>query len=117
MLERAVAAVKAGKDKAIEMFISGEGGFKDRDLFPFCFNLSDGRFVAASPSSIGVDIRTRKDVTGKPYGEELFKAAHETEISEVSYMFPRPGPDKTPVQKVSFVTRAGDLGCAVGYFK
>jgi hypothetical protein len=32
-------------------------------------------------------------------------------------MFPRPGPDKTPVQKVSLVTRAGDLGCGVGYYK
>ena len=42
----------------------------------------------------------------------------EGEITEVSYMFPRPGPDKTPVQKVSLVTRAGDdLGCCVGYYK
>jgi hypothetical protein len=30
----------------------------------------------------------------------------------------RPGLDKTPIPKVSFVTRAGDnLGCAVGYYK
>jgi hypothetical protein len=27
------------------------------------------------------------------------------------------GADKTPVQKVSFVTKAGDLGCGVGYYK
>jgi hypothetical protein len=26
------------------------------------------------------------------------------------------GPDKTPVQKVSFATRVGDLGCGVGYY-
>jgi hypothetical protein len=32
-------------------------------------------------------------------------------------MWVRPGPDKTPVQKVSFVTRVGDLGCGVGYYK
>jgi hypothetical protein len=33
-------------------------------------------------------------------------------------MFPRPGADKTPVQKVSFVTKASaDLGCGVGYYK
>jgi len=32
MLEKAVAAVKADKAKAIEMFNKGEGGFKDRDL-------------------------------------------------------------------------------------
>jgi hypothetical protein len=41
----------------------------------------------------------------------------EGEISEVSYMFPRPGADKTPVAKVSLVTRVGDLGCGVGYYK
>ena len=29
----------------------------------------------------------------------------------------RPGPDKTPVAKVSFVTKVGDLGCGVGYYK
>jgi hypothetical protein len=29
------------------------------------------------------------------------------QITEVSYMFPRPGPDKTPMAKVSFVTRVG----------
>jgi hypothetical protein len=32
MLERAVAAVKEDKAKALDMFSKGEGGFKDRDL-------------------------------------------------------------------------------------
>ena len=32
-------------------------------------------------------------------------------------MFVRPGPDKTPAQKVSFATRVGDLGCGVGYLQ
>jgi hypothetical protein len=42
----------------------------------------------------------------------------EGEITEVSYMFPRPGGDETPVAKVAIVTRASnDLGCAVGYYK
>jgi hypothetical protein len=27
------------------------------------------------------------------------------------------GADKTPVAKVSLVTRVGDLGCGVGYYK
>jgi hypothetical protein len=41
----------------------------------------------------------------------------EGEITEVSYLFPRPGADATPVRKVSFVTKVGDLGCGVGYYK
>jgi hypothetical protein len=35
----------------------------------------------------------------------------EGEIIEVSYMFPKPGAETTPVPKVSFVTR-----CGVGYY-
>ena len=31
MLEKAVAAVKEDKAKALDMFNKGEGGFKDRD--------------------------------------------------------------------------------------
>src|SRR5262245_59958141 len=123
MLSRAVAAVKADKAKALNMFNKGEGGFLDRDLYPFCFNVSDGKILAvASPNAkqfVGTHIRDLKDATGKVYGPELYAAAQKPEgqIGEVSYMFPRTGPDKTPVAKVSFVTKVGDLGCGVGYYK
>jgi hypothetical protein len=104
MLEKAVAAVKADEAKALAMFNKGEGGFKDRDLQPFCFNASDGKIVAATvPSTLGTDIRTLKDKTGKVFGQEIYAAAKQGQITEVSYMFPRPGTDPTPFQKVSFV--------------
>ena len=116
MLEKVVAAVKADKAKALEMFNKGEGGFKDRDLQPFCFNVSDGTITAATmPSLLGTDVRTLKDKTSKSFGEEVYKAAMEGKITEVSYMFPRPG-ETEPVQKVSFITKVGDQGCGVGYF-
>jgi hypothetical protein len=123
MLAKTVAAIKADKAKTIELINKGEGGFLDRDLYPFCGNVSDGKSVAiGNPNAkqlIGTDARTLKDSTGKAFGEELFAAGQKPEgqITEVSYMFPRPGPDKTPVQKVSFVTRVGDLYCGVGYYK
>ena len=101
MLDKAVAAVKANKDAALVMFNNGDGGFKDRDLYPFCFNLSDGKFVAAIKRLLGTDTRDFKDPTGKVFGPELYAAAQKPEgqISEVSYMFPRPGADQTPVRK------------------
>jgi hypothetical protein len=37
MLERAVTATKADTAKAVDTFNKGEGGFKDRDLYPFCY--------------------------------------------------------------------------------
>ena len=43
MLVRAIAAVKADKAKALDLFAKGEGGFLGRDLYPFCFNISDGK--------------------------------------------------------------------------
>ena len=46
MLIKAVAAVKADKAKALDMFNKGEGGFLDRDLYVFCGNVSDGKAVA-----------------------------------------------------------------------
>jgi len=46
MLMKAVAAVKADKAKAIDMFNKGEGGFLDRDLYVFCSNVDDGISVA-----------------------------------------------------------------------
>jgi type II secretory pathway pseudopilin PulG len=118
MLEKAVAAVKTDKAKALTMFNNGEGGFKDRDLQPFCFNISDGKLTAATvPNLLGTDVRTLTDKTGKVFGEEVYKAAIEGKITEVSYMFPRPGTDSTPFQKVSLIMRVGDQGCGVGYFK
>ena len=92
------------------MFNKGEGGFLDRDLYPFCGNTSDGKILAvASPNAkpnLGKDIRTLKDSTGKVYGEEIFSAGQkpEGEISEVGYLFARTT-DPAPVAKVSFVTR------------
>jgi hypothetical protein len=120
MLLRVVVAVKADKTKALDMFNKGEGGFLDRDLVPFCFNLSDGKHVATQAKQLlGQDVRILKDSTGKAFGEEHYKAAQKPEgqITEVSYLFPRVGADTTPIPKVTFVTRVGDLGCGVGYFK
>ena len=46
MLEKAVAAVKENKAKALDMFNKGESGFKDRDLYVYCANASDSIFTA-----------------------------------------------------------------------
>ena len=124
MLMKAVAGLKADKAKTLELIDKGEGGFLDRDLYVFCANASDGKTIAigntnAKALTMGVDTRTFKDVNGKAFGQELYDAYQKPEgqITEVSYMWVRPGPDKTPAPKVSFATRVGDLGCGVGYYK
>ena len=116
MLEKAVAAVKADKAKALAQFQKGEDGFKDRDLYPFCANAGDGA-MTAHPTLMGKKIQDIVDKNGKKLGEEMQKVAVEGKISEVSYVWPRPGADATPVQKVSYVTKVGDQICGVGYYK
>lgn len=114
MLEKAVAAVKADKAGALAKFTKGEGGFKDRDLYPFCGG-PDGNFTA-HPKLVGKSLKELKDKAGKALGEEMYAVAKEGTISEVSYMWPRPG-STDPVAKVSFVTKVADQVCAVGYYK
>lgn len=116
MLEKAVAAVKADNAKALASFIAGTDGFKYRDLYPFCFNISDGVSVAAPASVMGKDARTLKDAKGNAFGVDLYKAAEDGKVNEVSYFFPKPGQTE-PSAKVRFVTKVADLGCGVGYYK
>jgi hypothetical protein len=123
MLMKAVAAMKADKAKALDMINKGEGGFLDRDLYVFCDTIGDGKQVATGSNNAkqltGTDVRTLKDATGRVFGAEIIAAMQkpEGEITEVSYVWPRQGADKTPVAKVSLVTNIGDIGCGVGYYK
>jgi signal transduction histidine kinase len=115
MLDKAAAAVKADKTSALAQFNKGEGGFKDRDLYPFCAG-PDGKFTA-HPTLNGKSLADLQDKNGKPLGKEILSVAEEGKVKEVAYMWPRPGSDPTPVGKVSYVTKIGDQTCAVGYYK
>src|SRR5262245_23272027 len=71
MLERAVAAVKEDKAKALEMFNNGEDGFKDRDLYVWCANASDGIVTAQPYMNRGKQLRDIKGKHGAPFGETI----------------------------------------------
>jgi signal transduction histidine kinase len=115
MLEKAVAAVKENKEKALEMFNKGEGGFKDRDLYVFCANASDG-VLTAHPYLKGEHLQDIVGKKGYPLGQEIMKTATEGKISEVSYWWPRPGSEK-PLEKRTFYTMVSGQNCGVGYYK
>jgi signal transduction histidine kinase len=116
MLDKAVAAVRADKSKALQAFNAGAEGFKDRDLYPFCADASSGAFTA-HPTLRGTQIRDLKDAAGNAFGEQILRAGGaEGQVNEVAYSFPRPG-STAPAPKVSYVTKVGDQICAVGYYK
>jgi hypothetical protein len=116
MLEKVVISMKADPAKTISQINNGEGGFRDRDLYPSCAG-PDGKNIAhPDPTRIGLVQKDIKDVNGKPYGAE-FASATEGKLIEVTYMFPRPGEDKTPVEKVGLATKVAGYTCVVGYYK
>ena len=91
MLDKAVMALKDDKAKALKMFSEGTGGFKDRDLYVACAG-ADGKVTShIDPTRIGMDRNTMKDVTGKPYGEEVQRVATEGKVVEVTVHVPSAG--------------------------
>src|SRR5262249_46297315 len=85
MLERAVAAVEEDKAKALDMFNKGEGGFKDRDLYVYCANASDGIITATPYMNRGKNLRDIKGKQGAPFGETIMQNATEGTIKETTY--------------------------------
>ena len=116
MLERAVAAVKEDKAKALDMFNNGEDGFKDRDLYVWCANASDGIITATPYWNRGKQLRDIEGKRGAPFGETVMQNATEGTIKETTYWWPRPGTDQ-PLEKTAFYTKVGDQICGVGFYK
>ena len=118
MIEKAAAELKSNEGAALAKFNKGEGGFKDRDLYVFCYDMTSGKFTAhgANQSLLGTDVKALKEKDGSPLGEKVFNATKPGTISTVSYNFPKPGTTE-PVPKESYVTQVGNQGCGVGYYK
>ena len=115
LLAKAAAAVKADKASALAKFDDPKGGFKDRDLYVFCFDRKAGTVLAGPPTAKGKDVRTITDSTGKRFGQEMFANAKDGDIIIVDYMFPKPN-STVPVPKQSFIEGLGDIACGVGYY-
>src|SRR5215208_835728 len=76
MLDKAVGAMKENKEKALEMFNKGEGGFKDRDLYVFCADAATGT-LTAHPHLKGENLQDIVGKKGFPLGKEIMRTATE----------------------------------------
>ena len=120
MFDRAVATLKTDKATALSEFNNKDNKqFHDRDLYVFCYNMTDGKFTAhPNPALMGTDVRALK-FKDDPFGQrgfDMLKASSEASVNTLDYDFPKPGTNE-PVPKRSFITRVGDQGCGVGYYK
>jgi cytochrome c len=120
MFDRAVGALKANEATALAAFNDKNNkDYHDRDLYVFCYNMTDGIFTAhVNSAMIGKDARTIK-VGDDSLGQRIFDVitkAPEGAVSTVEYKFPKPGTTE-PVPKASYVTRIANQGCGVGYYK
>ena len=106
MLTKAAAAVKADKAKALAEFTKGEGGFKDRDLYPFCGG-PDGLFTA-HPTLAGKSLKDLKDKTGKALDDVLV----EPELHVVSTYQGARVPVRAYRPAGDLATRPGRMGLA-----
>ena len=120
MLDKAVAELKANESKALADFNDKSNKeFHDRDLYVFCYNMSDGKWTAhPNPALMGADVRALK-LKDDPLGQRIFDTVQGLQpgaVGTVDYNFPKPGTTE-PVPKQSFVTKVGGQGCGVGYYK
>jgi hypothetical protein len=93
--------------------------FHDRDLYVFCFNMSDGKVTSYSaPFLTGSDVRTLT-LVNDPIGQRAYstvRAVPEGKIAILQYKLPKPGTIE-PATKLSFETRIGNQGCGVTYYE
>jgi signal transduction histidine kinase len=117
LLEKAIAELKANEAAALAKFNKPDGGFRDRDLYVFCYDTTSGTVTAhADPGQLRLDVRALKEKDGTPLGQRMFDLNKTGTISAIDYKYPRPGTSE-PVPKESFLAVVGHQGCGVGYYK
>ena len=117
LLERAIALVRIDKNRALNLFTSGEGGLIQKDLYVFCF-APDGT-VIAHPNIVGLNTFDNDfvDVQGIQLGKALFNAARAGATGEATYQYERPttGSDKA-FMKIALMDRISGIVCGAGYY-
>ncbi len=120
MLDRAISALRFNEATALSEFNDPNNKqFHERDLYVFCYDMSDGKITAyESPALLNIDVRTlalKDDPIGKRAYEAL-QSAPEGSIITIDYKLPKPGTTEA-VTKQTLETRIGNQGCGVTYYK
>jgi len=113
MLQLVAAAVVGDKAKALGEFTHGEAGFRTAVSYVFCVGPSGVMTAHPNPILQGQDVHDLHDETDDYFIATMLKTAKPGAISEIRYLFPRPGGAKA-VSKTTYYTRASDQVCGAG---
>jgi len=118
LVDRAISAIKSeGKDKAFAAFNSPTGGYVDRDLYVFVYDL-EGAVISHGGNNalIGKSLVNLKDADGKLFVQEFVTVAKGKGEGWVDYKWVNPTTKKVE-DKTSFIKRHGDMLVGVGVYK
>lgn len=118
LLERAVNLMRIDEVVALTMMTIPNGGFHQKDLYPFC--IDDSGVLMAHPYNLGRSIKSMITDDGVKVGEIMLKNAKEGEINKISYVLPIFAEGKITnekAKKTTFFTRVGKHVCASGFYQ
>lgn len=98
---------EVGLEAAVAKMNDKNGPFVWKDSYVACVNMESARLLAQplAPNYIGYEMKYLTDANGKTYMADMIELAEKTGEGWVSYMYVRPGGDRTPVPKTSYVLK------------
>ncbi len=105
LVDRAASLVDERGKAAFEEFRKRGSEWFDGDRYVFAYDMKGNVLLnPAFPKREGTNIAGGKDENGKPFQDEILRAAASKGSGWVSYVFPKPGQTR-PVQKWTYVKR------------
>ena len=117
LLERAEAIFNIDKNRALDLFTTGNGGMIINDLYVFC-SATDGT-ITAHPGVVGINIYKSgiKDLNGNNLAEVMAKEAQFGVVKEIQYKLRKYNTSsEEEFLKTTLYTKLGDQVCGVGYY-
>jgi cytochrome c len=118
LLDNAIAHVnEVGTEKAFADFSRADGGYVDRDLYVYCFDM-EGKALAhgGNPALIGKNLMEMKDPDGVQPVKESIRILGSNSAGTLDFKWPNPISKKIEA-KSAYISKAKADWCGVGYYK
>jgi cytochrome c len=118
LLDKAIGHVdNVGTEKAYADFSRADGGYVDRDLYVYCFDM-EGKALAhgGNPALIGKNLMEMKDPDGVQPVKESIRILGGASDGVLDFKWPNPISKKIEA-KSAFISKAKNDWCGVGYYK